>query len=266
MKPKSLSHIARQPNHPLSPKIAGSLRQGWMHTPFIDMRGQTYGTWLVKEYLHSEDQISLDTSWTYYYWSCACTKCQTEIVIERRRIRPVEKQQKCPTCKAAERKRLRAKAELKRLKDRLEARLRPRKPHKTRHDWSEIRKRSKAGQSTYAIAKALGCSQSSVVNALQKMGLKAPRNTKAAFLQLTQKYASESERRAANNERQRAQRIAARNQKIAEGTYKPRKYASDAERRAAINEKKRLEYRAERDRKIAAGTYRPRGRPRKDAI
>lgn len=185
------------------------------------MRNQIYGTWLVKEYLHREDQVSLDTSWTDYYWECTCTECGTEIVLERRRIRPAEKQQKCPTCKAAKRQRNKVATEIARLTRKIEAE-RTRMYPKARYDWSEIRRLHKAGNSSYAIAERLGCSQGAVINALQKMGLKAPRTNRETFSKRIRKYSSEAERRTATNERQLLRYYAKRDQKIADGTYRPR--------------------------------------------
>jgi hypothetical protein len=45
-----------------------SHRTGFIRSPFIDMRGEQHGSWLVQEYDHRESQETLDSSWDLHFW------------------------------------------------------------------------------------------------------------------------------------------------------------------------------------------------------
>lgn len=142
----------------------GHRRGGYGKSDFIDMRGQIVGSWLVREYLYGEDQMTLDTDWSDHYWEATCTGCGHQAVLERRQIRG-RNQKKCPVCKVKEREADREKA-LRRTLAKREAAREKRKSLKVK-----IATLLDLGLTQEVIAKKLGMSQSNISYHAKTMGL-----------------------------------------------------------------------------------------------
>jgi hypothetical protein len=138
-------------------------RRGYFKTPFINMRGEQIGHWLVMDYLYAEDHpgetyqtIDEETGeevethgWTDHFWSVQCVECRNTTFLERRQIRK-ERPILCAVCKERDR----AERELEQAKAKAAAQATSNKPTV---DLKTIKALTEAGSmSNVAMGKLLG--------------------------------------------------------------------------------------------------------------
>jgi hypothetical protein len=159
-------------------------RPGSRFSPFVDMRGKIYGTWLVNDYLYAEDHLRrpradpdtgvyYESEWTEYWWICTCLVCRTTAAIERRQIRgktPVM----CQACKTRAALKERARRRDKEASDLKAAKVAAKAAYKAMRDETVI-KMTKEGKTQCEIGKVLDLTHGAVGYWQKALGLKAAR-------------------------------------------------------------------------------------------